>query len=89
MLFWKRISEMVTMRLSLFLVSALARPEDFLGTFMVRPAGLFPVSSLDRSCLVQDKSLVWDSSLSSVFKGYIQEHHDRQKNVIFLALFTN
>ena len=39
------------------------------------------------ACLVQDsyQSLVWDSSLSSVFKGYIQEHHDRQNNVIFFG----
>ena len=47
LLFLTRILEMMTMRLSLFLMSALARPEDFLGTVMVRPAGLFPVSSLD------------------------------------------
>ena len=32
-----------------------------------------------------DGTLVWDSSLSSVFKGYIQEQHDRQNNVIFFG----
>ena len=39
-----------------------------------------------RPCLVQDsyQSLVWDSSLSSVFKGYIQEYHDRQENINFV-----
>ena len=39
------------------------------------------------TCLGQDsyQSLVWDSSLSSVSKGYIQEHHDRQNNVIFVG----
>ena len=49
LLFWKRISEMVTRRLSLLWTSILVRPEDLLlGSFrsIFSPAGCFPVRDL-------------------------------------------